>query len=138
VSTPILRAEFVLAHEKLDPDILRAELELQPSKAHARGDPIPGPLGTARLGLWQVHTHRRTTADIEEVLLELLTMIDGHESELARVRRQYELKAGFSVDARVNTDQPFLHLTASTISRLAAFDASLDIDVNPMDSPMSD
>lgn len=138
MSTPILRAAFVLAHEELDPDTLRAELELQPSRAHRRGDAVPWAPGTAQNGKWQVHTPRRKTADIEEVLLELLAIIGGHENELARVRERYDLEAWFSVDARIDTDCPFLHLSESTIQRMAAFNAPLGVDMTSMDWPISD
>jgi hypothetical protein len=138
MSTPILRAAFVLAHEELDPDTLRAELELQPSRAHRRGDAVQWAPGTARNGRWKVQTPRRETADIEEVLLELLAIIGGHENELARVRKRYDLEAWFSVDARIDTDYQLLHLSESTIQRMAAFDAPLDVDMTSMDSPMSD
>lgn len=144
------RADFSLGgpDADFDPALLTAMLGIDPTSAHRRGE-ARGPSGRpAKSSAWELRGDYSDDYDSEALVLGLLDVVEPVSGKIAEARQRWGLECGVSLvvhiyaESDVDHDGPLelgftapgLGFEASTIARLAALGAWLDVDQYIYDS----
>ncbi len=126
-------ASFQLRGPKLDPDVVTRAVEVEPSRAWQRGDPIgPGNDRTRGQGSWSIDSKRALSpqdAHLDEHLRWLLDQLEPRANELKEVVTEQELKAEFWSGVYMEGANVDFELPAKTLARIVALGATLRLDI---------
>jgi hypothetical protein len=128
---PIARVSvtFRLFGDSLDPKAVSAQLGVEPSYAHAKGDLVPSRqarIHRRSVGTWQLASAAGDGATLEAHLSDLLDRLpaDGVRSVTA-VGYQADFFCGLFLDV----SNEGLILTPETLGRIASLGATLGLDI---------
>ena len=139
------RAEFVLGclddSDDFDPEQVSLLLGIAATATGRRGEVLSGGF-TRRWSSWTWGTPMLVDTDSEDLVRQVLNTLEAARDELVEARARWRLGAQINLvvymygvievedDATpwADVSTPGLHFTSETVRRLAALDASIDID----------
>ena len=126
-------ATFRLFGDALHLDEVTAALAVQPTRALAKDEEIPagreGKARRQRTGMWLLGTEDKLeSTSLERHLIHLLDAIEPAARALNALRTQCDLRADFFCYWLSATGNGGPEVSAATLARMAALDASLIID----------
>ena len=126
-----VRVSLRYVGDDVDPTMITSMMGLQPSKAHAKGDPVEGhPDRVRSTGLWGLDSTLPPSCPLESHLKHLLDMMESRISIIEELRTK-----GLSINffcgyfAVETLRGSYVRLETHTLERMAVTGASLDLHI---------
>jgi hypothetical protein len=131
-----LHVGFLLGRtDAQDPHGISQRLGIEPTHAHATGDPHPTrtlPDLKWRNSIWILDSRLAASARLDDHLRDLLDRLDSKAGEIASIRAEgwsAEFRRGIFLDENEGAT-----VAAETVARMAALGAELGLDIYPGDA----
>lgn len=128
-SKPLIGVALKLTGQRFSPEDITAVIQLTPTKTWRLGDSIQGTKLKRKNDGWIFGLSRRDTYDMDAFLRELLDVIDLYNDRIAGAVNRFGLEKEISFGVYIRGETPASWFSADTLHRVAALQASLDIDL---------
>jgi hypothetical protein len=129
MSKPLIEIELRLTGQGISVEEIASLVGLTPTKTWKRGEAIRKTNLSRKEDGWVFGIPQRETHDMEALLRELLDVLEMRGQGLAEATSRFSLSKEISFGVYVRDETPAAWFSVETLRRLAALDASLDIDV---------
>jgi len=128
---PIIQSSFYLDTASVDPDACTVYLGLQPTKIVKKADPFIKAKGGISRNSWQIDTERQHLLSLNQSIEPLLEALWPVRQKVIEFCRQHDLSCIFVSVVWEGTEQtqPAYDLSQEAVSRIAAFEASWNMDI---------
>jgi Domain of unknown function (DUF4279) len=126
---PQICVELKLTGIGFSPEDLTKVIPLAPTATWRLGDYVQDSKLTRKHDGWQFGFPYRDTYDMDDLLRELLDLIEPYKASIAEATNRFSLQKEISFGVYIRDEAPASWFSADTINRVAAFGASLDIDL---------
>jgi len=111
-----------------DPQVVTDLLQIEPSKAWAKGEPVQGSKrGIRTHSRWVLESPLERSETVEEQLAALLPLLEARAAEVAEVSRRFE--AGLMCACYFYETNPGFHLDSALLQRVSALGLDFDFDL---------
>lgn len=125
-----VRAEFCIYGDSFDPSDVTERLGIQPETTHLKGDSIRMTPLKRKETSWEIGTEYEETFDINDVLIKVVTPLQGKEDILKQIRELYDVTLQFMIVICVRKDQlPGMYLPRETVEFAGTIGAVVAFDV---------
>lgn len=128
-SKPSMEVALRLTGTGFSPEDVTAVIQLAPTRTWRLGDPVEDTKLIRKHDGWVFGLSERDTYDMDSFLRELLGMLEPYKERIAQATSRFCLEKEFSFGVYVRGETPTSWFAADTIRRVAAFEASLDVDL---------
>ena len=128
-SKPLIEVAIKLTGQRFSPEDVTAVIQLAPTKTWRLGDSIQGTKLKRKNDGWIFGLSQRDTYNMDAFLRELLDIIEPYNDGIAEAVNRFSLEKEISFGVYIRGETPASWFSVDTLHRVAALQASLDIDL---------
>ncbi|WP_106768771.1 DUF4279 domain-containing protein [Paenibacillus faecalis] len=125
-----IRAEFIIAGDNFDPDLITRELAILPTGQYLKGEKVEGRNIIRQECSWFLILDYEESYDINDQLHKLVKILESRGEQLIELRNTFNLYYKFSFSIRIeNNETPAITLEHDMISFADKIKAEFDFDL---------
>jgi hypothetical protein len=128
-SSPVIRASLRLFGHAFDPARLAIEFQLPSLRTWQQGESIQQTFVQYKNSGIELVRAEHVTWEVEQSVIAVLDQIEPYTDRILRVMSLHALAAELSCYVNTSRAMPAIHFSTSTMARLVALKAEIDIDI---------